>query len=167
MAGAGDALDRPDAAFPGGSRAAPVDGATLWYNARTPVNEIMSRPPVTISLDATLGEARDLMVRRRVHHLLVFENSTFLGVLSDQDLLQHLSSNIGTLAETSRDSGTLKRRVLRATTYRPVTIQPSAPILDAAALLLRHQISCLPVQAAGGSIVGVVTTRDLLRALLG
>ena len=87
-------------------------------------------------------------------------------MLSDRDLLQQLGPNIGTLAETSRDSGTLKRRVLRATTYRPMTIQPSAPILDAAALLLRHLISCLPVQAAGGSIVGVVTTRDLLRALL-
>lgn len=58
-------MDSPEATLPGGSRAVPVDSAPLWYHVRTPLNEIMSRSPVTISLDATMGEARDLMVRRR------------------------------------------------------------------------------------------------------
>jgi CBS domain-containing protein len=37
-------------------------------------------------------------------------------------------------------------------------------LAEAATLLLRHKIGCLPVVGAGGEALGLVTETDLLRA---
>jgi len=44
-----------------------------------------------------------------------------------------------------------------------VSIRPDASILEAAHLMLEHGISGLPVIDEAGSLVGIVTERDLLR----
>jgi CBS domain-containing protein len=45
----------------------------------------------------------------------------------------------------------------------PVTIAPEASVMQAILLMLRHQISGLPVVAASGTVVGIVTESDFLR----
>jgi len=49
-------------------------------------------------------------------------------------------------------------------TRNPVTIQASAPVKDAAALLRKHKIGGLPVMD-GENLVGMITESDLLRLL--
>ncbi|HEU0244722.1 MAG TPA: CBS domain-containing protein [Candidatus Limnocylindrales bacterium] len=46
----------------------------------------------------------------------------------------------------------------------PVTVRADAPLAVAATLLDRHHISGLPVVDAAGSLVGVLSQTDLLRA---
>jgi CBS domain-containing protein len=48
-------------------------------------------------------------------------------------------------------------------TLGAATIQPNAPIAEAAQLMLQYRISGLPVIDAGGELVGIVTEGDLLR----
>jgi len=48
-------------------------------------------------------------------------------------------------------------------TREVVTIRPDASILEAARLMLEHRISGLPVVDEGGTLVGIVSERDLLR----
>lgn len=48
-------------------------------------------------------------------------------------------------------------------TPRPVTIREDAHVKQAAILLARHRISCLPVVDGHGLICGVVTEADLIR----
>lgn len=130
------------------------------------VREIMSRVPVSISIDATLREAQATMASLHIHHLLVYEDARLVGILSDRDILRHLSANLGTLAEQRRDTETLRRKVFHATTYRPQTVPPNTPLAEAAAILLGRDFSCLPVCNAAGEAVGIITTRDLLRGLV-
>lgn len=44
------------------------------------------------------------------------------------------------------------------------TISPTATLAEAAELLLRHKIGCLPAVDAAGAPVGLLTETDLLRA---
>jgi len=44
-----------------------------------------------------------------------------------------------------------------------VSIGPDASILEAAELMVKHQISGLPVVDEAGALIGIVTERDLLR----
>jgi CBS domain-containing protein len=46
----------------------------------------------------------------------------------------------------------------------PIVVKANASLDEAAALLDRHQISGLPVVDGGGSLVGVVSQTDLVRA---
>ena len=52
-------------------------------------------------------------------------------------------------------------------TLGAASIQPTAPIEEAARLMLRHRVSGLPVVDENGSLVGMVTERDLLRGQKG
>ena len=48
-------------------------------------------------------------------------------------------------------------------THCVVSIGPEAPILDAIARMISHQVSGMPVVDAGGKLVGLVTESDFLR----
>lgn len=134
-------------------------------DANTPVRAVMSGNLQFVDVETTLGEARDRMTRAGVHHLLVYNDRRLVAVLSDRDLLAHLSPKLGTLSEKRSDTSTLLRRVFQAASYQPVTIPAGASVTAAAGIILRHRISCLPVTNARGRVIGVVTSRDLLKAL--
>ncbi len=142
-------------------------GAVPYRAAESlPVRDVMSQPPIRIDVGTTLGEAQAAMIKGSFHHLLVYDAEHFVGVLSDRDLLAHLSPYLGTLAERRGDTDTLRRRVFHATSYAPITATPDAPVSEAARLMLHHGISCLPIRGATGRIVGVVTSHDLIRLLI-
>lgn len=54
-------------------------------------------------------------------------------------------------------------KVRQAMTRDVVTVAPDASILEAGELMLRHNVSGLPVVNAAGDLVGIVTERDFLR----
>ena len=72
--------------------------------------------------------------------------------MTDRDLRQHE----GYLEST---------KVTAAMKLDPMTVAPESSALDAARLLVEHKIGGLPV-VDEGKLVGIVTTSDLLRALV-
>ena len=48
-------------------------------------------------------------------------------------------------------------------TRNAITVQPEAPILEAAHKMLENQVSGLPVLDASGKLVGIVSESDFLR----
>ena len=58
-----------------------------------PVAEVMTRDPATLAASSALSEAAQLMARRGFRHVLVVDEGTLLGVISERDLfgLQRLS----------------------------------------------------------------------------
>lgn len=125
--------------------------------------DLMSQRVVTVDPDAPLVAARDLFQRHRFHHLLVTEGRRLVGIVSDRDLLKALSPFLQTMAERGLDADTLKRRVHTIMTRRVVTTPPEATIDAVGARLVKHGISALPVVDAEGSIVGVISWKDILR----
>ena len=140
--------------------------ASLELAQQLTVAQIMRHDLVRIDVDATLQEAQAVLAQHDIHHLLVYNHGHLVGVLSDRDVLLHLSPFLGTPSEQTRDLRTLHRRVYQIATYHPTTIRPDTPVLQAAALLLSHGFSSLPVVDAEGTVVGMVTTRDLLRGIV-
>jgi CBS domain-containing protein len=49
-------------------------------------------------------------------------------------------------------------------TRHVVTVEEDTPVADAGQRLLHHQIGCLPVVSSDGTLNGIVTVRDLIRA---
>lgn len=121
----------------------------------------MSRDVVTVVPDAAFIEIRSRLHEGGFHHLLVVENSTLLGVISDRDVLQAISPFLDTYGEEHRDVQTLSQPARDIMRTDPITVHPGTGIEEAAHLLLDHDISSLPV-VEEAELLGIVTTKDLL-----
>ncbi len=130
------------------------------------IRSLMSKRLVTVTMDDTLGRARDLFNEFRFHHLLVVQGRQLVGIISDRDLLKAVSPYVGTLSEQDRDRATLNKQAHQIMSRNLITVRTNTTIEAAARLLLEHRISCLPVVTEDGRIEGIVTWRDLLQQYL-
>lgn len=130
------------------------------------VGEIMSRQVVTITMDDTLAKARELFTKYRFHHLMVIQQTRLVGIISDRDLLKAISPYAGTLSETDRDHATLNKRIHLVMSRNPITVRPDTPLAAAAQVLIETGVSCLPVVTEDGTLEGIISWRDLLKASL-
>ncbi len=129
------------------------------------VDKIMSKHLVTVKLDDTLKVVKVIFDNESFHHLLVVESDKLFGVVSDRDLLKAISPNVGTLAETNRDAITLNKRVHQIMTSKLVTLSPDAEISDAIEIFNNHDISCIPVVDDKNKPVGIISWRDIIKAI--
>lgn len=63
----------------------------------TKVGVIMSKPLISIGSDATLGEAADVMIKRKVRRLLVKEDSQYVGIVTQRDLQRLMTDTFKSL----------------------------------------------------------------------
>jgi acetoin utilization protein AcuB len=127
------------------------------------VSSIMTKKVITIDMDTQLLTICNIFKQKKFHHLLVMENNELLGVISDRDVLKALSPFIGTLAEQNRDLFTLKKKAHQIMSRKPLTISKETNMEEAASLMIRNNISCLPVISFDGQIEGIVTWKDLVK----
>lgn len=66
-------------------------------NPETQVGQIMSKPLISVSSDATLGEAADIMIKRKVRRLLVKEESRYVGIITQRDLQRLMTDTFKSL----------------------------------------------------------------------
>ncbi len=125
------------------------------------VASVMSHPVITVDAGVGLEQAISRMEAHGVHHLLVTDRSLVVAVVSDRDLQRGLG-----IGPTRRDDERYRRRPLfQVAAYRVVTIDDDASLAEAASALLDHGVSALPVVNSEDAVVGIITSRDLLRHL--
>ena len=129
------------------------------------VEQIMSKPVVTVGLDDTLASVKHIFENVKFHHLLAVEDGKLLGVLSDRDLLKAISPFIGTASETIHDKITLNKKVHQVMTRKPITLTPNADVYDAISVFNQHSISCIPIVNASGNAIGIISWRDILKTI--
>ena len=126
------------------------------------VREIMMGSPVTLKPDETLDLANDVISLGRIRHIPIVEDGRLVGVLSERDMLGPAAMTIFGLKHKSK-SALLKTFLIKDVMKKKVvTVTPDTPIKDAAHLMKEKKIGCVPV-VNEGSLVGLVTTTDILR----
>lgn len=129
------------------------------------VEEIMSTAVVTVEMDDSVMVIKEIFDHSKFHHLLVLESEKLFGVISDRDLLKVLSPNIGTPAETTKDLVCLNKKAHQIMTRNIHTLEESAEINDAIDIFMNYNISCIPVLNNKGRPVGMISWRDILKAI--
>jgi len=125
------------------------------------VRDAMTRHVITISMDATLADVREIFEAAAFHHLIVTENRRVVGVLSDRDLLENLSPFVGKMSEQMRDIARLNRKVHQVMSRTLRTTSAESLLVDAGEVMIHNRISCLPVIGDGGKAAGILTIRDI------
>ena len=129
------------------------------------VREWMIASLTTVPPATSVSEAREMMQRMRIRHLLVTEGQRLLGIITDRDIRLNLPSPATSLSVWEINYLLSKLTVGEVMTKGVITVEPDRPIQDAARLILDHRIGALPVVDAG-RLVGILTETDLLRAFV-
>ena len=125
------------------------------------VEDVMTRKVITASPDTTVMDTLNLARSNRIRHVPVTENGILKGVVSDRDLRDVSPSIL-----ESEDADLLESTLLKDIMVKDVvTIHPLDTVEDAARLLYKHKIGCLPVVTGKNKLVGIVTDGDILSAL--
>ena len=121
---------------------------------------------ITVDEDVSMMQASRLMKQHRVKHLPVMINSRLVGIVSDRDLKEAQPSNATSLDihELYYLLDKVKIKNLMSTNLH--TTSSEEIIERAAAKMLEHDISALPVIDEQGKLKGIVSKGDLFRAMI-
>jgi acetoin utilization protein AcuB len=119
------------------------------------IHSLMIPDPITITANASISEAIELMKINSIRHLpVVTQDRKLEGFLTLDDLKQGLiPSMLGDL--------TLQDLMIKD----PITVNPDDDIEFAAQLIYKNKIGGMPV-VTGDQLVGIITATDILRTFI-
>ena len=128
--------------------------------------DVMTSDPITLTEQATIEEAADLMRERNIRHVpVVDQGGALAGMVSDRDL-GYL--DLGRLIGDEGADGVrrhLATPVASVMTPEVITVGPDDDLGDVVDLMLENRVGAVPVvQDVSGRLVGIVSYVDLLRA---
>jgi len=120
-----------------------------------PVSILDPRPPVTVTIAATIGTAIRQMIDRKVGAVLVTSaDGDLVGILTERDFLTRVAG----------EAGYEELPVTQFMTPAPETVKPTDLLAVALSKMDAGGYRHLPVVAVGKP-VGVISVRDILRHL--
>jgi acetoin utilization protein AcuB len=129
------------------------------------VRDYMQTAPLTVAPSDIVRTAYHRMRCAHIRHLPVIATGRRLvGLLTDRDVRRLQASDISALTVYEQREPTYTLTVQEVMTRHVVTVEEDTPVADAGQRLLHHQIGCLPVVSSDGTLNGIVTVRDLIRA---
>jgi len=114
----------------------------------------MSRNLVTITRDASIQTAIQLMKDHSIRHLPVVDAERFVGFVTESDLR-------GVIIPSMIEEITINDVMIT----NPITVTPQDTVEKAAILLSGHKIGGLPV-VDGEQLVGIITVADVLESFI-
>jgi acetoin utilization protein AcuB len=116
---------------------------------------------ITVTKEATLARARELLHNHRIRHLPVVEGDRLVGILTDRDIRQASPSSTAGISQDRTSAFLAQIPVGGAMVLDVRTVSPYTTIEEAARLMIEHKIGCLPVTEAN-RLVGIITETDIL-----
>jgi acetoin utilization protein AcuB len=130
------------------------------------IGRIMHTDLITVSPQTTLVEAKELVEKKQIDHLLVVDDKKKLvGIVSDRDLKQYWASPATSLSKNEL-SYLLQKVLVSMVMIKTVVTIPSNSTIERAALVMQqNRISALPVME-DGELAGIITSTDVMGVLL-
>lgn len=130
------------------------------------VRDVMTKDVATLGRNEKLNVADDVMRLGRIRHLpIVDEDGALAGIVSQRDLFHSGLLRALGYGSHAKDQALGLLVLKEAMKTDVVTISPSAPLPDAAKIMLDRKIGCLVV-VEGKKIVGIVTESDFVKLAL-
>ena len=128
--------------------------------------DLMTKDPLTLTEQATLEDAAELMRERDIRHVpIVDREGALVGIVSDRDLG---SLDLGRLIGDAGVEGVrahLATSVIKVMTPEVITVGPEDGLDEVVDLMLESRVGAVPVvEAHSRRVVGIVSYVDVLRA---
>ena len=132
------------------------------------ISNSMTRKVITVEPDDGIFKAQELMAENKIRHLpVVASGNRLVGVVTDRDIRSALPYKFFKTApskEGKKNYSELKIKDIM--TKEPITISPTYTIQDALLVIQDARVGALPVVKEDGTLAGIISVRDLLRAFI-
>ena len=116
---------------------------------------IMSKPVITVDANSTVEDVALLMSTENVRAIVVTSNNKPIGIITERDIVERVVAKGLDPSKTQLDS---------VMTKPLASAKSNMPIVDAIRMMQKRKIRRLVVMDKE-KMIGIVTQRDLLRAL--
>lgn len=152
----------------------------MAYDGNSLVKDYMTRDVLTVNPDTPVPQIVRVLAGQAISGLPVVDGERVVGVVSEGDLMMrekplHMPATISFLGEAlmldsrkqfedefRRHFGAVARDIM---TTKVITVEPDMLLSKAAQIMVDHDVKRLPV-VDQGRLVGILTRKDLVRALL-
>ncbi|MBT8331471.1 MAG: CBS and ACT domain-containing protein [Deltaproteobacteria bacterium] len=132
------------------------------------VSNSMTRKVITVEPDDGIFKAQELMAKNKIRHLPVTTSGNrLMGVVTDRDIRSALPYKFfkSTPSEAEKNN-VAELKIKDIMTKDPITISPAFTIQDALLVIQDARVGALPVVKEDGTLTGIISVRDLLRAFI-
>ena len=116
------------------------------------------KTPLIVTPDASILDARDLLLRYNISRLIVVSNKNPVGVITEKDIIRSVSVPGGKPLEKISVDDIMSKDL--------VVAKISSSIYECARLMKKHGISSIIVEDDAQKLVGIVTKTDLVSTFL-
>ena len=128
------------------------------------VDAVMTRDPVTVGVDACLGDAAEALLQGGFRHLPVLDGEgRLVGVISERDLRTRLGVEVEGFSAATLEA--LTAPVSEAMTPDPISARAGTPLADVLEAFTTERLGSLPVIDDADRLVGIISYVDVLRWL--
>ena len=130
------------------------------------VAERMTKHPVTMTSDATVGEVDRVMKKNKFHRMIIVDDGKLVGYLSDRDVMRVAPSPATSLSKFEIRELLDKLKARDIMQKKVVTVGEDATIEEAALIMYNNKVGGLPVISEVGKVVGIITATDILKTFV-
>jgi len=130
------------------------------------VKNWMSKPAITIDAGASMNDAIKLLKTHNIKMLPVMEKGKLVGIVTDRDLKRASASDATSLEIHELLYLISKIKIKEIMTKKPITVPEDYTVEETAEILLKHNISGVPVIDQYRDVVGTITQNDIFRILI-
>jgi CBS domain-containing membrane protein len=130
------------------------------------VEQVMSRPILSIKKDDNLAAAYDIMTAAAVRHVpVVNEKKELIGLISQTDLVRHAMSKLEELTADEMEHELSKIKAADIMVKKVKHAYLAQDIREAGKIMLDNKYGCLPV-LRGMELVGILTEADFVKYIV-
>lgn len=130
------------------------------------VSDWMTPNPITVEADASIIEAIHLMKENSIRRLPVTRDGSYCGLLTERMIMEYTPGKSTPLDTWEVHYVLSKAKVADAMNPKPHTIRPDAPLCEAVKIMHDNKLNGICVTDSTGKLVGLVTTTNLMKALM-
>jgi len=130
------------------------------------ITSLATKNPVTVEIDASVGKAREIMVRKRIDHLPVIGGARIAGILTSTDIVSRIvpPERLGSKSMKPETRRSLEFAVRDAMEPTPLTCPPETSAEQALDSMLRSARTCILV-TQWEELQGIATQRNFMTLL--
>jgi CBS domain-containing protein len=117
------------------------------------VQSHMTTDLITLGPENTLGEARDILLSKHIHHIPIVEGRKLVGMVTSWDIFK-----LGKSVAEYKDM-----KVKEIMTTKVATLEPDQHLGAVAEVLTEHLFHAVPIVNDNHELLGIVTSTDIVR----
>tara|TARA_R110002049_G_scaffold9962_2_gene49649 strand:- start:11912 stop:12331 length:420 start_codon:yes stop_codon:yes gene_type:complete len=135
-------------------------------NPHTPVSDIMIKNIIGLTISDDLDKVEMLFKKHKIKHIPVVSSGVIIGMVSYTDIMRISQAETMNGNDENVDSIVYNNYTVEQIMAKDVeTITSGTSIKEATKILAKRDFHALPV-VDDGELVGIITTRDLLKYFL-